>query len=168
MTAIEHDERTPASSVWAGVVTGLYACEYAGEEMHALDAARLLAGQGVEGDRYCTGWGHYSHRPHPDRQITIIESETLEALARDHGIELRPEETRRNVVTRGVPLNHLVGRRFRLGEAVLYGGRLNVPCRYLEELIDKPVFDPLVHRSGLNCQILVGGTVRPGDSVLPL
>lgn len=152
---------------WRGELVQTFVAEAAGVEMLARGAVRLVAGHGVEGDRYANRLGHYSHRPHEDRQVTLIEIETLEALARDHGIELAPDETRRNLVTRGVPLNHLVGRRFFVGEAMLYGGRLNVPCKYLERLLDKPVFEPLINRSGLNCQILAGGWVRPGDMVRP-
>jgi len=98
----------------------------------------------------------------------LIEQETLEALARDHGVALAPHEHRRNLTTRGVALNHLVGHYFAVGECVLYGGRLNVPCRYLEELLGKKVFKPLVNRSGLNARVIVGGTLRTGDVILPL
>jgi len=81
---------------------------------------------------------------------------------------LAPQEHRRNLTVRGVPLNHLVGRRFQVGEVILRGGRLNFPCRYLQDLLQKPVFLPLYNRSGLNCSIERGGTIRPGDAVLPL
>jgi len=135
--------------------------------MRALAQARLVAGVGIEGDRYAARTGTYSARHHADRQVTLIESETLEALARDHGIELAAHEHRRNLTTRGVPLNHLVGRYFRVGECVLYGGRLNVPCRYLEDLLGKKVFKPLINRSGLNCRIETGGTIRPGARIAP-
>ncbi len=100
-------------------------------------------------------------------QVTLIEIETIEAIRRDHGIALEPHETRRNLTTRGVPLNHLVGQRFRVGEVILYGGRLNVPCKYLDELLDRPLFNPLLNRSGLNCQIVRGGHIRPGDVIEP-
>ena len=80
--------------------------------------------------------------------------ETLEALARDHGLALAPEESRRNLTVRGVPLNHLVGREFRVGEVVLFGGRLNVPCQYLDDLLGRKLFKPLMNRSGLNCRIV--------------
>ncbi|WP_240157181.1 MOSC domain-containing protein [Pseudonocardia broussonetiae] len=150
---------------WRGELLHTFLAEAAGVEMLECAGVRLVEGRGVEGDRYANGIGYYSHRPHEDRQVTLIEIETLEALARDHRIDLAPAETRRNLVTRGVPLNHLVGRRFRVGEALLYGGRLNVPCRYLERLIDKPVMEPLINRSGLNCQVLVGAWVRPGDAM---
>jgi MOSC domain-containing protein YiiM len=135
--------------------------------MVELDAARLIEGVGIEGDRYATARGTYSHKPHADRQVTLIEIETLDALRRDHGIDLAPHETRRNLTTAGVPLNHLVGREFRIGEVVLVGGRLNVPCLYLEDLLGKKVFKPLIHRSGLNCRIVKGGTIRPGETIRP-
>ena len=152
---------------WRGTLLRIFTAEQASVEMTEHREVRLVAGIGVEGDRYATGQGHYSYLPHEDRQVTLIEEETLAALARDHGLELAPEETRRNLLTRGVPLNHLVGRRFRVGATLLYGGRLNVPCTYLEDLLDKPVFGPLVNRSGLNCRILDGGTIRVGDPIVP-
>lgn len=136
--------------------------------MEALVEATFVAGEGIAGDRYATGTGHYSGRPHVDRQVTLIEAEVLEALQRDHDVELRPDEHRRNITTSGVPVNHLVGSYFSLGSCVLYGGRLNVPCAYLDGLVGKSVFRPLVHRSGLNARIVVGATVRQGDVIRPV
>ena len=136
--------------------------------MQPLASAKLVAGVGIEGDRYATGRGYYSKTPRSDRQVTLIEMETLEALARDHGIELLPSETRRNLTTRDVALNHLVGRRFRVGAVLLFGARLNVPCKYLEQVTGKAVYAPLINRSGLNCEILEGGMVRLGDAVRPV
>ncbi|ROS43651.1 MOSC domain-containing protein [Amycolatopsis thermoflava] len=152
---------------WTGELLRIFTAETAGAAMVELDEAVLVAGHGIEGDRYATGRGLYSTRPHEDRQVTLIEEETLVALARDHDLILEPGETRRNLLTRDVPLNHLVGRHFRVGGAVLFGGRLNVPCRYLENLLGKPVFAPLANRSGLNCRIVTGGTIRPGDRIVP-
>ena len=80
-------------------------------------------------------------------------------------IRIEPADHRRNLTVRGVPLNHLVGRRFRVGEVILRGGRLNFPCKYLEELLGLPVYLPLYNRSGLNCAIERGGTIRPGDEI---
>ncbi len=152
---------------WKGELLHVHIAAGASQPMRALAEARLVAGVGIEGDRYAARTGTYSVRHHADRQVTLIEFETLEALARDHGIALAPHEHRRNLTTRGVPLNHLVGSRFRVGECVLYGGRLNVPCQYLEDLLGKKVFKPLINRSGLNCQIVTGGIVRPGDAIEP-
>lgn len=152
---------------WRGQLTHIHIAEEAGAAMQPLDSAKLVAGVGIEGDRYATGRGYYSKTPRADRQVTLIEMETLEALARDHGIELAPNETRRNLTTRHVPLNHLVGRRFRVGAVLLLGARLNVPCKYLEQVTGKPVYAPLLNRSGLNCEIIESGTVRIGDVLRP-
>ena len=133
--------------------------------MDALPKARLVAGIGIEGDRYATRLGTYSEKHHLDRQVTLIEVEVLETLARDCSIELAPHEHRRNLTTRGVPLSHLVGQYFRIGDCVLYGGRLNVPCLYLENLIAKKVFKPLLNRSGLNCRIVIAGIIRTPERI---
>lgn len=150
---------------WRGELLHIHVAPKASAPMETLPEARLVAGIGIEGDRYASRLGTYSKNHHIDRQVTLIEVEVLEALARDRGIELAPHEHRRNLTTRGVPLGHLVGHYFRIGECVLYGGRLNVPCMYLENLLSKKVFKPLLNRSGLNCRIIVGGTVRAHDRV---
>ena len=158
---------------WRGELLHVHIAPAASYEMEALEAAELVPGKGIVGDRYYLGTGTYS--PKPDcREVTLIEAEALDALARDDPpmqeapIALAPEEHRRNLTVRGVPLNHLVGWRFRVGECVLSGGRLNFPCRYLEELLGRPLFLPLYNRSGLNCWIEKGGTIRPGDEIVPL
>lgn len=152
------------TTTWQGELVHIHISEQAGAPMRALAEATLAAGRGIEGDRYATGKGKYSEFPDV-REVTLIEVETLEALARDEKIELLSYEHRRNLTTRGVPLNHLVGRRFRVGNVVLEGGRLNVPCRYLELLTKKPVYQPLLNRSGLNCRIIEGGVIRVGDQI---
>lgn len=141
--------------------------------MEEVSAANFVAGRGIEGDRYFLGTGTYSAKP-DFREVTVFELEVLEALARNDPplqsgpIKLRPADHRRNLTVCGVPLNHLVGRRFRVGKAVLFGGRLNSPCKYLEKLLDLPVYLPLYNRSGLNCRIEKGGIVHRGDPVEPL
>jgi MOSC domain-containing protein YiiM len=151
-----------------GALVAIHRADVASAPMTALAEATLEPGVGLAGDRYATGTGTYSARHHVDRQITLIEIETLEALARDRGLELAPHEHRRNLTTRGVPVNHLVGRYFSVGGCVLYGGRLNVPCKYLEELLGKAVFRPLINRSGVNARVVIGGVIRPGDPVVPV
>jgi len=153
---------------WDGMLEHIHITPAGRQPMQELTEARLIAGQGIEGDRYFLGTGTYAHKPEPGRQVTLIEVETLEALARDKGIELAVGEHRRNLTVRGVPLNHLVGRRFRVGNVVLEATRLNFPCKYLEQITGKPVYEPLLNRSGLNCMIVEGGSVRPGDRVTPL
>lgn len=152
---------------WKGVVRYLHSTPRAFLPMHAFEALTLIAGRGIEGDRYLIGReaGFYSHKPEEGRQITLFEIETLWAIARDYGITLLPQEHRRNVTVEGVPLNHLVGKRFWLGETLLEGTRLSTPCRHLEDILGKAVLNPMVHRSGLNCKILQGGVVRIGDTL---
>ena len=152
---------------WTGVVRYLHITPRAFLPMRAMPELRLIAGNGIEGDRYMIGReaGFYSHRPEEGRQVTLFELETLIALKRDANIDLGPQEHRRNVTTEGVPLTHLVGRQFWLGETLLEATRLSIPCRHIEEITGKPIFDPLINRSGLNCRILRGGTVRVGDIV---
>jgi MOSC domain-containing protein YiiM len=152
---------------WTGRLDHIHITEAGSGAMQPLAEARLVADRGIEGDRYFLGTGTYSMKPGPDRQVTLIEAETLEALARDHGIELTVDEHRRNLTVTAVPLNHLVGQTFRVGTVVLEGVRLNKPCKYLEKMTGKPVYGPLLNRSGLNCRVLEGGTIRPGDPVMP-
>lgn len=159
---------------WRGTLLHVHVAAAASATMRALAEALCVAGRGIEGDRYFLGTGTYSPKPEV-REVSLIEQEVLDALARNDPplqggpVVLRPEEHRRNLTVRGVPLNHLVGRRFAVGKTViLRGGRLNFPCKYLEKLLAKPVFLPLYNRSGLNCSIERGGLIRPGDAVVPL
>ena len=153
---------------WSGNIVHMYIAEIGSAPMQLKETLRLISGVGVEGDRYATGKGHYSHNPSKDRQVTLIEIEALEAIRRDYGLTLEPKETRRNITTQGVPLNHLVDKSFRIGDVILKGIRLNVPCKYLEEITGKSVYGPLVHRSGLNCEILKTGMVHCGDLITPI
>lgn len=162
--------KTSGAEGWRGTLLHIHICEAASFEMEELAEASCVAGRGIKGDRYYLGTGTYS--PKPDvREVTLFEIETLEALARNDPplqggpLTLLPEEHRRNLTVRGVPLNHLVGRTFRVGDVVLRGGRLNFPCKYLDELLGQPLFLPLYNRSGLNCSIVTGGTIRCGDPV---
>jgi MOSC domain-containing protein YiiM len=100
-----------------------------------------------------------------DAQLTLFELETLVAIKRDAGVDLGPEEHRRNVTVEGVPLNHLVGRHFWLGETLLEGTRLVEPCRHIEKVTGKAISKALINRGGLYCKILLGGDVRVGDVV---
>ena len=152
--------------MWQGQLLSIHTTPAARAPMVEQDSAALIAGVGIAGDRYAIGTDTGTYSAQPDiREVTLIEVETLEALARDHDITFRANEHRRNLTTRDVPLNHLVGRRFRVGDAVLEGGRLNYPCRYIDMITKKSVCDLLEHRSGLNCRIITGGTVRPGDLI---
>jgi MOSC domain-containing protein YiiM len=154
--------------MWQGTVESLHIVSEKSQPMVTVESIRAIPGIGLEGDRYATGKGTYSNRPEDGRQVTLLEQETLEAIRRDLNITLEPHETRRNIITQGVPLNHLVGNRFLVGSVLLEGTRLNVPCQYFEDLLGiKGLFKSLIHRSGLNCRILNEGEIRVGDSVQP-
>ncbi|HEV3117791.1 MAG TPA: MOSC domain-containing protein, partial [Gemmataceae bacterium] len=100
-----------------------------------------------------------------DREITLIEIEALEGMTRETEITMEPGQARRNLVTRGVPLNHLVGKEFSVGAVVLRGIRLCEPCGHLEALTIKGVKEGLCHRGGLRAQILHGGVLKTGDRI---
>jgi MOSC domain-containing protein YiiM len=136
--------------------------------MQPLESVRAVAGRGLEGDRYYLREGTYSRQEGPDREITLIEIEALEALARDYGLTLDASESRRNVTTRDVALNHLVGRTFRIGEATVHSLRLCEPCGHMERLCGKRVRPGLVHRGGLRAEIVRDGVIRVGDPIEPL
>ena len=147
-------------------VVSVHVGAVAGEPMMEVARAQALAGRGLAGDRYAEGAGTYSRKRGPDRQVTLIEMEAIEALARDLGIRLDAGQSRRNVVTRGVPLNHLVGADFQGGGARLRGVRLNEPCRYFENLLGiEGLYEGLLNRSGLNAQVLGEGAIQAGDVV---
>jgi len=151
--------------MWRGTVVSIHTTPAAGEPMETLPEVRALAGRGLEGDRYSTGAGYYS--PHPSeggREVTLIETETLEALSAA-GIKLSAAESRRNIATSGVPLNHLVGRDFQVGAVRMRGTRLCEPCRRLEGLIQAGVMAALIHRGGLRARILDDGVIRVGDTI---
>ncbi len=150
--------------MFRGELLHIHTCPTAGAEMRSLEKATCIAGVGIEGDRYAVGSGFYSHIA-DIREVTLFEQETLIALERDHDITLLAHEHRRNLTVVAVPLNHLVGKQFRVGDVILEGGRLNTPCRYLDKLLGKPVCGHLRNRSGLNCRIIKGGTLRVGDTV---
>jgi len=133
----------------------------------SVDEIRATPGQGLEGDRYFQRTGTYSDRPGTGREVTLIESEAVEAAGRDYGLHLAPGEARRNVVTAGVSLNHLVGQEFTVGDARLRGIRLCEPCEHLAELTGQPVVKALIHRGGLRADVVSGGLIRVGDAILP-
>ena len=135
--------------------------------MQPVLSVNAVAGKGLEGDRYFNASGTYSKKSGTHREVTRIEIEAIEGFERDYGVKLEPRNSRRNIVTRGVALNHLVGQEFRVGEVLLRGIRLCEPCGHLAELSQAKVLPGLVHRGGLRAQILTGGTIRTGDDVEP-
>jgi MOSC domain-containing protein YiiM len=136
--------------------------------MTSLPEATLVAGRGIAGDRYFAGAGEFSPAVQdPDHELTLIAIEEVERLNQVAGLSLLPGDLRRNLVTRGVALNDLVGVEFSVGEVALKGIRLCEPCRSLAARTHPSVVRHLVHRGGLRAGILRGGRVRVGDAIGP-
>ena len=153
-----------------GKLLFIHIASSASEKMQELSVAELVKDKGIKGDRYFKGTGKYSHIPDV-RDVTLIEKEVLDALEQnqpplqENSIILKPNEHRRNLTSIGVPLNYLVGKKFKVGEVILEGGRLNFPCKYLANLLKKPLLLPLYNRSGLNCKVVKGGKIRINDII---
>ncbi len=145
-----------------GSVHSIHIADGRGEPTRAVPEVRAVLGMGLEGDRH---FGRAAAEPGQGREVTLIELEAIEAMEQDYGVKLEPGDARRNIVTRGVPLNDLVGREFRVGDVWLKGVRLNEPCAHLASLTHEKVLPGLVHRGGLRAQIVEGGVIRVGDGV---
>jgi MOSC domain-containing protein YiiM len=151
----------------AGVVESIHVAPRKAELPHAVDRVATVAGQGLQGDRYFSAQGTFSDNG-GERDITLIAAEAIEAMERDSGISIEPGEARRNVVVRGVDVNALVGRRFRVGAIECYGHELAHPCRHLERLTKPGVLKGLTGHGGLRAGIVAGGEIAVGDPVEPL
>jgi MOSC domain-containing protein YiiM len=148
-----------------GTVETIHIAEKDGAPVRDIPAANLIAGVGIEGDRYAAKSGTFSNNP-GDHELTLVEAEVIESLAADHGIKLAPGETRRNITTRGIRLNDLVGKQFRVGEAICEGTRLCEPCAYLEKTTEiGGLVRIMVGRGGLRALIVGSGVVKPGDGI---
>jgi len=150
--------------MWNGTVGSIHIASAAQAPMRAVDHVEAIPGVGLEGDRYALKLGTF-YRPEPAFELTLIEAEAIEAIQREYKIDLAAGEARRNVVTRGVPLNHLVGREFTIGGVRIRGIRLCEPCSHLEAITGLPVIQGLRHRGGLRAQILTPGLIRVGAAV---
>lgn len=148
-----------------GEVVSIHIAGEAEGQMMAVESVRAIVGKGLEGDRYCRGAGTFSKKPKPDREVTLIEQEAIDAAARDYQVAIKPGDTRRNIVTRNVALNHLVEREFSVGEVRLRGLMLCEPCKHLAKLTTTELSNALVQRGGLRCQILSDGVLRVGDVI---
>jgi MOSC domain-containing protein YiiM len=150
--------------MWNGKVESLHIASTATGPIEARDQVIAIPGVGLEGDRYALRQGTF-YKPEPDFELTLIEAEAIEALQRDYGVDLTAADARRNIVTREVPLNHLVGYDFRVGDVRIRGIRLCEPCDHLQRVTGKQLIKGLRHRGGLRAQILNQGTIRVGDQI---
>jgi MOSC domain-containing protein YiiM len=149
-------------------VEGIFIAANAEGETQSVGAVAAVAGRGLEGDRYFAGEGTFFKDRKPGQDLTLIEAEAIEGLAADDGIELGAGESRRNVVTRGIGLNDLVGRRFTVGDVECVGQRLCDPCSHLERITQPGVLKGLANRGGLRADIVNGGRIAVGDEVRDL
>ena len=147
----------------AGVVESIHIAERARKLPRSVARARAVAGRGLEGDRYHDGTGSFSHW-RGRRDLTLIEAEALD----EADVALEPGEARRNVVVRGLELDALVGRRFRVGEVECEALELSPPCKHLERLTEPGVMRALARRGGIRAAIVRGGEIAVGDPVEPL
>ncbi len=147
-----------------GTVESIHVASVAEGPPQSVAQAVAIPGAGLEGDRYALKLGTF-YKPAPDHELTLIEAEAIEALRHDYRVELAAGEARRNIVTRNVPLNHLVGKEFAIGDVRVRGIRLCEPCDHLQRVTGKSVIKGLLHRGGLRAQILTPGTIRVGDVV---
>ena len=149
----------------SGRVEAIYVGPREAGPLHEVREVRAVAGKGLEGDRKYRDRFPAHKRAEPGRDLTLIEAEALEALAEEHGIELGPGESRRQILTRGLRLNPLVGKRFRVGDVECVGIEQCEPCAHLQSLTQPGVMRGLVHRGGLRADIITGGTIRAGDPI---
>ena len=150
-----------------GEVAGIYVAGRKTAPMLSLTVANAIPGKGLEGDRYAAGAGTFTPTSGRLRgyDLTLIESEVLDGLSLPDGAPLAPEESRRNIATRGIDLNALVGREFQIGAVRALGQRLCEPCVHLQRLTRPGVVAGLVHRGGLRADLLSGGEIRIGDRI---
>lgn len=144
--------------MWKGSVKSIHITASVAEPMTSVDEVRAVAGKGLEGDRYFGSDKEAS-------QLTLIESEAIDAMAEEGGLQIAHGDARRNIVTAGVPLDDLVGVEFTVGDVRLRGLKLSEPCDHLAQLTDQKVLKGLVHRGGLKAEILNDGAIRVGVTV---
>ena len=146
----------------SGHVEAIFVASERGELPAPVDRVRAYAGRGLQGNRYFWEDGDAP----PGRGVTLIAAEAMDAVALEGNISIEPAATRRNVLTRGIDVNELVGKRFRIGDVECEGVELCEPCAHLESMTQPGVIKALVHRGGLNADILSDGEINLGDPVV--
>lgn len=144
----------------AGRVEGIFISPERGLLPEPVESVSALAGRGLEGNRY-----FFASNAPPGVALTLIAAEAVEAMEREHGISIEPRESRRNIVTRGIDVNELLGKEFRIGDVECRGIELCEPCTTLQAMTKPGIIKGLVHRGGLNADILSDGEISVGDVV---
>lgn|SRR5215211_627531 len=146
-----------------GSVTAIHMTPTHGELPQPVERVRAQAGKGLEGNRY-----FFENGAPAGNALTLIAAEALAAFTAETGLPLTAQESRRNVLTEGIDLNALVGKRFRVGAVDCVGIELCEPCRHLQAMTRPGVLQGMVHRAGLNADILTDGEIAVGDAVVEL
>lgn len=145
-----------------GALTEIWMTGAAAAPMRRMSTGRLVAGAGLDGDRYALGGGTWARYPDLEKQLTLIDRDDVAALAADVGVDLSPGDTRRNLVTEGVDLPALVGRWFAVGDALLFGMKRCPPCAHLERLTGARLVKAMLHRGGINAAVFAGAEIAEG------
>jgi MOSC domain-containing protein YiiM len=151
-----------------GALREIWLTPTAAAPMRRVPSARLLAGLGLEGDRYALGGGTWAQYPDLEKQLTLIDADDVAAVARETGSALTAGDTRRNLVTTGIELPSLVGAWFAVGDALLFGAKRCPPCTHLERLTGIRLVRAMVLRGGVNAAVFAGALISAGDAVRPV
>jgi MOSC domain-containing protein YiiM len=148
-----------------GIVDEIYIAPQKGAPNKFVEQIHVVPGAGIEGDHYFYEPGINKTQPEPGFQLTLIELEAIEAICKEDGIPITPNQTRRNLVTHGVSLNNLVGLVFSIGDIQVRGIRLCEPCNKLAIRIDPRIEQSMAHRGGLRVDILTDGIIHRNDTI---
>lgn len=163
---MQTETATTNTGTVVGRVEALFTTDAAGAPMVSHETVRAIVGKGLDGDRYAKGIGTYSDVPGGNRELTLIAAEALEMIAREFAVRMSQTECRRNIITRGVNLDALYGKRFRIGAVECRGVRECPPCGYIERLTGiAGVNRALSGRGGLRVDILADGEITVGDAI---
>ncbi len=149
------------------MVEDIYVTPEGSAAMERVEEVRALEGCGLEGDRYCEGTGYWT-RFGDICQVTLIEAEDLDEITRDIGLRVKNGEHRRNIVTRGIRLEELRRKKFRVGEVILEYDKPRPPCRHVQDLTEPGMTRALKRRGGICARVVEGGVIRTQDPVVPL
>lgn len=155
---------------WQGSLQAIFIAPSVSAPVERVEQVQVIAGQGLQGDRYASHEGTFSDTPGDGREVTLVAQEDIDAICATTNIPLQAHEMRRNLLTQGVPLNYLVGKRFRVGSVILEGKRLCEPCDTLAKSTGygHALISAALHRAGLRADIVQGGTIHAGDRIVPL
>ncbi len=152
----------------AGFIEGIYIASQGSATAERVGEAEALEGRGIEGDRYSEGTGHWSRFGIRACEVTLVEAEDLEAMEGEAGVSVMDGEHRRNVVTRGIDLDDLRRKRFRIGEAVFEYQKPCSICRHVERLTEPGMTEALKGRGGICARVVEGRKIREGDPIIVL